>query len=362
MAHTPRSLSGLSSIFLDALRIIASIVVFIGHAYAQGYITVGNNFMGADFGHFSVLIFFVLSGYVIAHTTSKKNRGPLQYAQARLSRLYSVLLPTLIITAIIEFAVVKLSPEIAIGYQRGNPLPRYILSGLFLNEMWFFSASPPINGPLWSLSYEYWYYVIFGCVFFKFKGWQSVIIPLLACMIAGPKILSMMPIWLFGNIAYRLNNPLKNRYAISWFLVAGALSIAIILYIALPALPFKLGTSPLFFSAQFISDTIVSLFIGIAFWLLPSYNIASEKVPGKALKTFRKFADLTFPLYVLHEPLLVLFRVINKEYANNSLNMIVGLVIVFITCMYLGSIMEKNRFRWISPFKQFLNKIKLVIQ
>ena len=97
-------LSWQTSCLLDVLRLTAALVVFLYHGY--------NMWFNDDFGkalvhlsHFAVIIFFVLSGYLIAYTTSVNNRGPLQYAQARLGRIYSILLPAIIITAICHVAV-----------------------------------------------------------------------------------------------------------------------------------------------------------------------------------------------------------------------------------------------------------------
>ncbi|HEY0177988.1 MAG TPA: acyltransferase, partial [Pedobacter sp.] len=301
------------------------------------------------------VVFFALSGYVIAHTTTGNNRGPSQYAQSRLSRLYSVVLPTLLVTAIIEISVRFLDPGLMSHYIRGISWPRYILSGLYLNEIWFFSASPPINGPLWSLSFEFWYYVIFGLFFYRAKSWLYLVALLIACLIAGPKILAMMPIWILGNLAYRVYNPIK-RGSLAWIIVFGSLFIAILLAIFLPSYPFKLGSAPLFFAGQFITDFIIGVFIALALWALPGFKNSTLKTENnRAMSFFRKFADLTFPLYVLHDPLLVLFRSIWKTKLHDDLQMWTAMVVVFIVSMALGSLMEENRYKWGRIFKEMFS-------
>jgi peptidoglycan/LPS O-acetylase OafA/YrhL len=358
-SKTPKTISGSSSIFMDSLRIIAAVTVFFGHAYAQWFTTVGYNYNGIDWGHVAVVIFFALSGYVIAYTTTSNNRGLLQYTQARLSRLYSVVIPALIITAVVEIIVKFSDPELLTHYTRGMSLPRYIISGLFLNEVWFLSASPPINGPLWSLSYEFWYYVIFGLFFFSAKGWKAKLLPLLACVIAGPKILLMMPIWLLGNLAYRMHNPVKSK-SLAWLLITLFMGTAIVMVYVLPSMPLRLGGAPLFYAGQFITDFIIGIFIAAALWMLPQYN-TKPAAKSAAINFVRKLADLTFPLYVLHDPLLVLIRAFWKTKLFDSVQMWTAIVIVFIVCVLIGTLMENTRKHWISFFKKALFKGKVLL-
>ena len=92
--HNSRILSGGPSILLDSLRLGASLVVVFNHALDMWFPNLGvDPSLPGNTAHAAVVAFFVLSGYVIAHTTTSNNRGALHYAYARLSRLYSVVLP-----------------------------------------------------------------------------------------------------------------------------------------------------------------------------------------------------------------------------------------------------------------------------
>jgi len=51
----------------------------------------------------AVSVFFVLSGYVIAHVLSTREKTPLEFTASRFARLYSVLLPALAITAVCDW-------------------------------------------------------------------------------------------------------------------------------------------------------------------------------------------------------------------------------------------------------------------
>src|SRR3954447_25767284 len=73
------------SLYLDVLRFTAAFAVFISH-YAPGYRSGGLFWQFAGFGRTSVLVFFVLSGFVIAYVSQGKESSLQEYALSRLSR------------------------------------------------------------------------------------------------------------------------------------------------------------------------------------------------------------------------------------------------------------------------------------
>jgi peptidoglycan/LPS O-acetylase OafA/YrhL len=158
--NKPRVITGSTSVVLDSLRIAAALTVLVFHLFYHWFEKLNITHKLDQAAHMAVVVFFVLSGYVIAYTTTVNNRGGLKYMQARFSRLYSVVIPALIITAVCEIIIHMYSPALQAHFSRGTSWPRYIISGLFINEIWFFSAAPPVNGPLWSLSYEYNFWLL----------------------------------------------------------------------------------------------------------------------------------------------------------------------------------------------------------
>ncbi|MDF7820399.1 acyltransferase [Runella sp. MFBS21] len=352
-----RSIEGAPSLFLDALRFGASLVVFFYHARGIWFPDeVPNAKLPGDEAHTAVVVFFVLSGYVISYTTVNRNKGALKYFQARLGRLYSVLLPGLLFSIFVEFCLYYVNPPIYQQCTRGNTLVRYVLTSSFLNEIWFFSAAPPINGPLWSLSYEFWYYVIFGLWVYAQSTWKAKLASLIACLIAGPKILLMMPIWLMGVYAYKIPAPSLNKN-LAWGIIILLAFILGILYQWLPPYPAQLGYAPLFFSAQFLTDYILGIVVALSLWILPEGR--ELDLPKKSLQIFRDVADLTFPIYVLHNPLLHLFRGVFGYLENNQkqLNQAMGTVILL--CAIIGYFLNKYRPYWVLFFGRILKYLKL---
>lgn len=84
------------STLLDLSRFTAAFLVFIYHAE---YIFKDSRLsILASFGHDSVIFFFLLSGFVIGFVSESKEDTLKKYAIARLARLYSVALPSILLS------------------------------------------------------------------------------------------------------------------------------------------------------------------------------------------------------------------------------------------------------------------------
>lgn len=348
----PGKINWQAGLALDVIRLFSALLVMLHHAYIMWNL----NFIKADIsflGHFSVIVFFVLSGYLISFTTANNNRGKIQYLKARLSRLYSILFPAICITALSQVVIFLIDRDLNSHYIRSPLFIRYVLSLFFLNEIWSYSLAPPLNGPLWSLSYEFWYYIIFGLWFFYSKSWKTIVFPLIACFIAGPSILLMMPVWLMGSIAYKLPRLIINRKLL-WVLCVSFLTTGFLLMPKLVSLPYILGKAPFYHANQFITDMIVGLFVAITFWLLPlNYN---DTPKPKLLIKFRKVADLTFPLYLMHYPLLILFKAVFGYQTGSISQYIIAVLSTIFFIALAGSYFESKRYLWDKFFESSLIK------
>ncbi|MBF9220274.1 acyltransferase family protein [Hymenobacter ruricola] len=137
---------------LEALRAVAAIIVVLSHvvntvntldpAYHPGGI-----WAYAAPGHLSVLLFFILSGYVIgkAHAVPLQRDTILLYLKKRFVRIY----PIYSICILFVLLVLVKSPSLAI-----------ILSHLFLTQG---LTTPVLHdiAPSWSLTYEIVFYLLF---------------------------------------------------------------------------------------------------------------------------------------------------------------------------------------------------------
>ena len=152
---------------IEAVRGIAALFVALSHLLYLNLLTPDLRLAAwlqtVEGGHAGVLVFFVLSGYVIGWT----NAGPFTpaAASAYIRRRTTRLAPIYLVAMVLTVAV--------IGYTGLTESLRVIV-GSFLclqnfNGYFGFSLNPPlVNGPLWSLNYEVLYYGVFLAVW-RFK-------------------------------------------------------------------------------------------------------------------------------------------------------------------------------------------------
>ena len=129
-------MTGALSLYLDTLRFGAAFTVFLSH-YGTGRISGGLFWYLADYGRTAVLVFFVLSGYVIAWVTESRERTIEDYALSRVARLYSVIIPAFILTAGLDWLGKEIDPGLYArgwGHSTAHPVMDYALSAVFLGE------------------------------------------------------------------------------------------------------------------------------------------------------------------------------------------------------------------------------------
>ncbi len=305
----PHFITPAMSILLDAVRAGAALLVLGGHAVQMGLYT-GPYPFGPTMQHNAVIVFFVLSGLVIAHSVQKGGYTLGEYAIARAARIVPVSLFAIGLAAVIYLAVTArgLVPALAPSPYDEFSLAALVMPALFLSESTG-GVGPVWNPPYWSLTYEVWFYAIFAAGFFL-RGPSRILWIALLCWVAGWKILLMLPIWLLGAGLARYGGawqPDATRsvplaLAATVCLVAGAqfANPAAYLMHQLHA-PFgvRLG-----FSEFFVTDFVMGL--GIAMLFVASKPWA-ERFHGAlvlAKPPIAWFAGFSFSLYILHWPML----------------------------------------------------------
>jgi peptidoglycan/LPS O-acetylase OafA/YrhL len=136
------------SIYLDLVR-VAALLVLLFHA---SYDRFGGNWLRpafADSGQPAVIMFFVLSGFVIAWTADVKERTFNVYIVNRMARLWSVAVPALALTLFADKIGLAIDPKIYPGWLlplEAHPFRQLAISATFLNQVWFFDVQPLSNG------------------------------------------------------------------------------------------------------------------------------------------------------------------------------------------------------------------------
>ena len=306
------------SVYLDLLRFLAALAVFVLHASFER-LSGGLPFLWrfAVFGSDAVMLFFVLSGFVIAHVATREAASPRGYAAARLARLWSVCVPALLLTLLVDGIGMRLAPHLYdfTWYEYSHPVARTVASLAFANELWFWSLHPFSNTPYWSVGYEFWYYVLFGAWLFT-RGRGRWLACGLVALVMGPKILLLLPVWLAGVWAYRTRLAQRLSPGAAGLLCAATLAA----YLAYrdSALPQDLArftaqwlgsatSRQLGWSANFLGDYLVGALVALHFVGARRLLQDDAAVPPRLERGIRALAGYTFALYLFHNPLLQFF-------------------------------------------------------
>ncbi|HET9147975.1 MAG TPA: acyltransferase [Acetobacteraceae bacterium] len=296
-----------TSLYLDLVRFLAALAVFISHV-SGGRFTGGFLWQLGRFGSEAVNVFFVLSGFVIAYVVDRREGTAGDYIVSRAARIYSVAIPALVLTFILDAVGRAAHPGLysaSWGYSWGNR-PEQFFSGLFfLNQIWFNKIAPGSDLPYWSLGYEVWYYILFGLVVFAPAKWRVISI-LAALAIMGPKLLSSFPIWLLGVACYYACTRLVISRAVGAVLCFGTMGALV----AYEAWVWKMGV-PVIHDAAIHTVTRNSLIlddyvIGTLFAIHLAGFHAISRLAAPVLTgpqaVIRWLAGATFTLYLFHLP------------------------------------------------------------
>lgn len=335
------------------MRFLAAVAVLITHlAYPR--FSGGSLLSWRTFGNDAVMIFFVLSGYVIAYTAATRDRDLSTFVLNRCARLYSVALPAVVLTITFDQFGQWLDPTMYAGfwYQDSNPVLRTLTALTFTNELWFNSWRLFTNGPYWSLGYEFWYYLLFAAAWF-FRGSQRWLLIILGCSFVGPKILLLFPIWMLGVCVYRINSRAMVSERVGWFLFVGSITA----YIAFRLLGmrdallewsyFEFGEhfvrSQLRWSDEFLSAYVIGPLVAANF---VGFNaVATRVAPLFAYPSalIRNWAGYTFSIYLFHYPVLQLLAATGWFDPRSSLSISLLFIATLGVCRTLGNYTEQRK-------------------
>ena len=294
-----------TSLYLDILRFVAAMTVFLGHVSGAQF-TGGLLWQIGPFTAEAVTVFFVLSGFVIGYATHRRETRPLPYAIARAARLYSVALPALAATFVLDTIGRNARPELyslTWGYSDSGQLWQFLSGLLFVNQFWFVNLPQGSDLAYWSLGYEVWYYVIFGVAIFV-PSRRRVPATILVLLLVGPAIAAMFPLWLFGLGAYGFcaRYPLK-RSTGAWLYTATLAAWAgYELWAFRHGRPFSLVPAILH-RPELAQDYIVGALFAVHLVAFHAMSPACGGVLSRFARPIRWLAGTTFTVYLFHLPI-----------------------------------------------------------
>lgn len=350
------------SVYLDIIRFIAAVLVLLYHSNFIELTSTAGPF--SQYGHSAVIIFFVLSGFVIAYVTDSKEKTVKDYTVSRLARIYSVAIPVVLVTPFLDLAGEAMNPAFYMDKTTHDLWAiRAISSLLFLNEIWFVSIMSFSNVPYWSLCYEVWYYVLFAIMTFT-SGKKRYYLSALLCVILGPKILLLFPIWYLGVFIYR-NNTLKTIKPLLG-LALWAISTAMIYAFHASNIQYHLADqllgivgsewyALLTFSKYFLSDYLLAPLIALNFVGARACISYAERFLLAIRPVVVYLSGFTFILYLVHQPLLQFFAALIDGNPQDQSFYYSVVTLTILAIWALGFITEGRKLLWKNTFRTMID-------
>ena len=230
------------STFLNLSRWLAAFLVVISHVrhlilvdfkdVVDKTAIVKGLYLVTGLGDEAVVVFFVISGYLVGALTYERwqTNGPnlRAYAIVRFSRIYTVLLPALVVGLVLDLVGLKWfnaselytnsaqykTTSLAVVISSAIDI-RHFLGNVFMLQG-ILTSSLGSNGPLWSLSFEWWYYFLFALVGAGFTGRKKFRLvyglgAVATAFILPIKLVLYGNIWILGMVAYAWTKRAKHR-------------------------------------------------------------------------------------------------------------------------------------------------------
>ena len=294
-------------------------------------------------GNEAVVIFFVLSGFLVGGRAFERIRkgefNTKSYVIDRSTRIFVPLIPAVLFSVIV------------LKYTNGDIVWSQVLGNLFALQGVTTSALPD-NVPLWTLSYEMWFYVsVVGIALLFRKKWEGILIMAVIAVIFTRLSPYYFVCWLIGAMAQ-----VKLPTRISYTRIVAA---AILCVYGIIGIQIDHGSGGI--NMKWLADLLPSAGISRIMLSIGSAVIIRNIILIRSVSWIEKagtiLAASSYTLYLVHYPALCLFssylgyvgiRVVNAhtlaQYA-----MLLGCCVVTVLALYL--LFERNTNR----VRRFLN-------
>jgi peptidoglycan/LPS O-acetylase OafA/YrhL len=370
--------------FINLSRWLAAFLVLISHVrhlvlvdyknvVNKGFFSKGVYFL-TGFGHEAVVVFFVISGFLVGGITLDRwvSKGPdiHGYVAARISRIYTVLIPALFIglffdtaglnffnaselyTNSSQYQTISLNSIIA----SATSIPTFFGNLLMLQGV--LTGNFGSNGALWSLAYEWWYYCIFALIGFAFcnegnKRFLCIALALVISVLLPNKIILWGAVWLLGVFAYKWFS--SNKWKINPLL---GFSVFFILMIASRLSHNQDNVEN---HESLLQEFLRDFILGVAY-VIALVSSSQFSIYSVFSKLSERLADFSFSTYLFHFPLMVFFVAVGYQifglqfqvqpdwYGFSYALTLVGLL--YFSCFIFSLLTEK----WTSSIRERLQR------
>jgi peptidoglycan/LPS O-acetylase OafA/YrhL len=307
---------------MDALRGLAALAVFLGHWRNISFVDYSSLvhpslllrvfYLLTSLGHQSVIVFFVLSGYLVGGSAVRNFSSGWRwspYLLNRFSRLWIVLFPALAFGCFWDMLGSRVFSRSFLYLGQGQTVIQWhipdrvswpIAAGNFFFLQNIRVPTFGSNGPLWSLANEFWYYILFPALlliasrrtaFYARAGYALLAAFLLWFIGYGIDVL--FPVWLMGAaLAYAPEWKSASRFRVNLLIGVSAIAAFAV------ASAGRVGQRyPL------LCDLALGVACTVLLWAL--LQARQEARPSLYRKASHFLASMSYTLYLVHLPLLL---------------------------------------------------------
>lgn len=312
-------------------------------------------------GSYAVLMFFVLSGFLIAHSiqqnvSHQKNYSFSTYLRDRFFRIYPPFLATLVLVFVLDIIAFQTNGDFYSlkqyfinffinAFQLQEFPPATFLNEHYMIELFRFRIMGT-DVPLWTISIEWWLYVFYGFLVFniirnpKPKVWQWLLLFALA----------LSPLY-YMFISARMEKGLTLFWFLGTLIATGSLKSTAFLNrktFALSLLMMLTGTCCFFWMGY--NGAILLFFLGLYF-LMQHGNIHIKSIEN-TLRVAQRMAGYSYSLYLIHYSLIVfIIAMIPLQYTVTEF----WLIFIFVNLSAFGFsyLFEQPTNRWKKRYENY---------
>ncbi|UTN02511.1 acyltransferase [Flavobacterium bizetiae] len=340
---------------LDGLRGVAAILVVIFHILEAH--NGGSRFAQIiNHGYLAVDFFFLLSGFVVAYAYDDRwtKMSQWEFYKRRLIRLQPMVIMGMIIGAIFYyFQASNLFPMIA-GMEVWKVIVTMVIGFTLLPippslEIRGWGEMHPLNGPAWSLFFEYIANILYALVFRKFSNKVlGIFVFIFATMLVNYTVFGpngdVIGGWSLNlqqmNVGFtRLLYPFFAGVLLSrlgkLIHLKGAFWICSILIVVIFSIPRIGDENTLWMNGLYESFAIILLFP-----LIVAIGAGGEIKNTLSIKICKALGDISYPIYIIHYPLIYWYtawvidnKVAIKDGYMIGIGVLVSSIVIAILCL-----------------------------
>ncbi len=337
---------------LDGLRGVASVTVVIFHLCEANSTSRFTQII--NHGYLAVDFFFLLSGFVIGYAYDDRwNKMSIgSFFKRRLIRLQPMVIMGSIVGALFYYTQASsIFPLVDIHITPVWKVIAFMLLGCLMIPVWpsieirGWTETYPLNGPAWSLFFEYVVNILYAIGIRKFPKWLLALLVFLSAIflfqwaVFGPNgdviggwaldptqlhvgFARVMYPFFAGLLLFRIGKLASIKHAFIWC------SMLVIVTLSLPRFG---GEQHLWINGLY--EALVIIFI----FPLIIYLGASGEIKNSYQKKVCKFlGDISYPIYITHYPLVYLYTGWVYDNKPSTENRFIFGAIVFISALLIA--------------------------